>query len=187
VIEPTIDNVRPIAESFTAEERALLATPELWGDAGDRVARGMAFLDRVMPGWETEVEVNKLNLSSGCRCVLGQIFHRVANELDTYSEYRGSFEGYGFTDEKLGENLTRRGFDLDILALRVSRNDGFGLGLAVLLPEDAREVGESPRGAIMLGFDTGSYEDEIDPPSYSALSRAWKTAITKRTGVNDQH
>lgn len=38
-----------------------------------RVARGAAWLDKNEPGWEGRIDLAKLNLANGCRCVLGQL------------------------------------------------------------------------------------------------------------------
>src|SRR5690349_3384032 len=40
----------------------------------DRVAAGAAFLDEVKPGWHKEIDVERLNLESSCRCVMGQLY-----------------------------------------------------------------------------------------------------------------
>lgn len=39
-----------------------------------RVNRGAALLDTIKPGWQNEVRILDLNMSSGCACILGQIF-----------------------------------------------------------------------------------------------------------------
>lgn len=38
-----------------------------------RVARGAAWLDENEPGWERRIDLAKLNLGDGCRCVIGQV------------------------------------------------------------------------------------------------------------------
>ena len=42
-------------------------------DHAARVARGAAYLDKVHPTWVDEVNLDILDLASGCNCVLGQI------------------------------------------------------------------------------------------------------------------
>ncbi len=44
----------------------------------ERVARGAAFLDEKMPGWDQRIDLDKLDLAAPCRCVLGQL----ATDLD---------------------------------------------------------------------------------------------------------
>lgn len=39
----------------------------------ERVARGAAWLDETLPGWERRIDLAQLNLANACRCVLGQI------------------------------------------------------------------------------------------------------------------
>ncbi len=40
----------------------------------ERVARGVAWLDETRPGWAERVDLDRLDLASPCRCVLGQEF-----------------------------------------------------------------------------------------------------------------
>lgn len=39
-----------------------------------RVARGVALLDEKLPGWVDRIDLEKLDLSSACDCILGQEF-----------------------------------------------------------------------------------------------------------------
>lgn len=56
-------------------------------EAKRRVKRGAKVLDRERPGWfkQATVKLSKLDLSSSCKCVLGQVFEDDA----TGSEYDG--------------------------------------------------------------------------------------------------
>jgi hypothetical protein len=40
----------------------------------ERVKRGAALLDKVRPGWRNTIDLSTLDLSSGCLCILGQVF-----------------------------------------------------------------------------------------------------------------
>lgn len=44
-----------------------------------RVAAGAAFLDEREPGWWERIDLDRLDMSSECRCVLGQL----ATDLET--------------------------------------------------------------------------------------------------------
>ena len=46
--------------------------PISWASACRRAARGAAYLDRVDPGWYRHVDLDRLELADGARCVLGQ-------------------------------------------------------------------------------------------------------------------
>jgi hypothetical protein len=37
------------------------------------VADGAAHMDAQVPGWERHVDVSKIDMASGCQCVLGQV------------------------------------------------------------------------------------------------------------------
>lgn len=39
-----------------------------------RVANGAAWLDENRPGWLGDIDVNRIDISSGCNCILGQAF-----------------------------------------------------------------------------------------------------------------
>lgn len=47
------------------------------------VARGAAFLDVRLPGWEDDIDTATLDLSDECGCVLGQLGKRLGT-LGTY-------------------------------------------------------------------------------------------------------
>lgn len=51
----------------------------------ERVARGVALLDEKHPGWWERIDVDRLNLRSGCNCVLGQTWD---------GDYAGSSTAY---------------------------------------------------------------------------------------------
>lgn len=38
------------------------------------VAKGAQFLDKVLPGWYNEIEFDRLDMSSGAMCMMGQLF-----------------------------------------------------------------------------------------------------------------
>lgn len=40
-----------------------------------RVARGAALLDEKLPGWVDMIDLDRLDIRSPCRCVLGQTWH----------------------------------------------------------------------------------------------------------------
>jgi hypothetical protein len=40
----------------------------------ERVAAGAEFLDRNEPGWVGRIDLDQLDISSPCRCILGQVF-----------------------------------------------------------------------------------------------------------------
>lgn len=39
----------------------------------DRVEAGVRLLDERIPGWEDRIDLDRLELASACRCVLGQL------------------------------------------------------------------------------------------------------------------
>ena len=70
--------------------------PDVTGAFGQRVARGAALLDELVPGWVTEVDLAWLKLADCSECVLGQVF-----------------DNYTFAVKLLGlEDPASYGFDL---------------------------------------------------------------------------
>lgn len=43
-------------------------------DVAERVTRGVALLDEKVPGWVDKVNVERLDVSNGVTCVLGQLY-----------------------------------------------------------------------------------------------------------------
>lgn len=92
------------------------------GSIAQRVARGVALLDKERPGWwrtdiPAPIDLDALDLDVPCRCVLGQLFAGdVGNPDDAYS--------VGLAELGLGESLThmsdyRHGFDGDADNMRL--------------------------------------------------------------------
>lgn len=61
-------------------------------DHSEAIARGVAMLDKVVPGWETRINLGWLNLASSDRCVAGQA-------LREYAQQHGFGTGYRAIDE----------------------------------------------------------------------------------------
>lgn len=51
-------------------------------DFSDKIRNGIKFLDQDKPGWEHEIDLDKLELSDCVSCVLGQTFGNYYNVLD---------------------------------------------------------------------------------------------------------
>lgn len=70
------------------------------------IKKGMAWLDRVHPGWELEVDVAKLDQNDPCMCMLGQLeggfytaldSHKILDEgehLGFYTKFAKNFAGW---------------------------------------------------------------------------------------------
>lgn len=78
----------------------------------DRVARGAALLDEQVPGWERRIDPDRLDVTSACGCILGQVFGSYDDgcrqlqlgvtddelfEVDTLEAARHGFETYGLS------------------------------------------------------------------------------------------
>lgn len=56
----------------------------------ERIAKGIALLDKEVPGWCERVDIKVLDLGSPFKCVLGQVFQEEAMESDEEED------GFGF-------------------------------------------------------------------------------------------
>ena len=65
-------------------------------DIQERVARGVALLDRVEPGWFHRVNTEKLDLSHGGLCVLGQLYGHYCSSLGRLSLSPDGAAEHGF-------------------------------------------------------------------------------------------
>jgi hypothetical protein len=70
----------------------------------ENVLRGAAFLDSTLPGWDKKIDLDKLNLSDSCNCVLGQ--QSKAKILHT--RYRRTAKRLGL--DPFGREVQRLGF-----------------------------------------------------------------------------
>lgn len=57
-----------------------------YGTVQERVQRGVKWLDRHKKDWRKEVVVKDLDMSDGCRCVLGQVFAKPAAKEYEYTD-----------------------------------------------------------------------------------------------------
>lgn len=65
----------------------------------ERVAAGAAFLDEHEPGWDSRIDLERLDLGSSCACVLGQLYKGfgaglIATGLLDYEYSRGADLGF---------------------------------------------------------------------------------------------
>lgn len=58
------------------------------------IARGVALLDTVMPGWEKRVDLDTLDVSSPCNCICGQI---VSRRVKPYHRFTKGLQALGLT------------------------------------------------------------------------------------------
>lgn len=60
----------------------------------ERVARGAAFLDEKLPGWwqKEQISLNRLDLSDGCGCVVGQLYEPRAHADDTETGFEAAID-----------------------------------------------------------------------------------------------
>jgi hypothetical protein len=82
------------------------------------IAEGMAWLDRVHPGWELEVDVANLDQNDPCMCMLGQLeggyyeallTHEIPSEgeeLGFYTKPEKNFAGWWVAKPEDWEILT---------------------------------------------------------------------------------
>lgn len=66
-----------------------------------RVKRGVEWLDANYPGWESKVIINTLDMSNGCRCILGQLFQsKVRNDWQSGFCYALDYNYINFREAK---------------------------------------------------------------------------------------
>jgi hypothetical protein len=65
-------------------------------DYAARVAKGVALLDEKRPGWERELDLDRLDIADGTRCVTAQLsgkdswltgMRQLGLEIETYTEH----------------------------------------------------------------------------------------------------
>lgn len=76
-----------------------------------RVARGVALLDERLPGWVERIDLYKLDLASGCRCILGQEFRGHVSESSYSNGYLIGLDEL-FNDDD--DEAARHGFTVEV-------------------------------------------------------------------------
>lgn len=119
-----------------------------------RVTNGAEYLDSVWPDWWRQIDLGLLDLSDGCRCILGQIVAPLCTALGWS----------GVVDEFVGFSTA-----ISAIARRKARD----------LDEVLRYYGG---WAADHGFLAGAMDDNIDGVSsmYRALDEAWIALIKER-------
>jgi hypothetical protein len=86
-----------------AENISTDLTSDEMEQARESVERGAALLDKIEPGWELKIDLAELNLSSSCRCVLGQLYGEYEEGCEilfdtnpAYDDNAGQVMTYGF-------------------------------------------------------------------------------------------
>lgn len=81
-----------------------------------RVAKGVNFLDNIKADWREHVDVDKLDMSSGFDCIVGQVFGcyvKLSLCLDISNPF---FEAIGFKVPHSDSNLENDDYsDLDLI------------------------------------------------------------------------
>jgi hypothetical protein len=75
------------------------------GKYAERVFDGMALLDKENPGWELKIDLEELNLASGCHCVLGQLYQAQCEGTNWPT-------GFDWANHNLVSCPTNYGFDI---------------------------------------------------------------------------
>jgi hypothetical protein len=122
-----------------------------------RVERGIDWLDKNVPDWDTKIEVDSFDLSDPSMCVMGQVFMDRIN--GTYSDgYNYAFKEIPELDKQ--EKMVKHGFEID----RSEFNESRSL-LSIL---EAR-------------FDRSSFSGEFrDSSCFELLAELWIERIQAR-------
>jgi hypothetical protein len=95
-----------------------------------RVLRGAMVLDEHAPGWHQRIDLEKLDISSPFRCVLGQVFGHYIEGLVSLN--MGASQPFGFAATAYDENPALTGLWRALISQRrerdawagIRRNDG---------------------------------------------------------------
>lgn len=64
-------------------------------DVQERVSRGVAFLDENVPGWESKIILDSLDMWSGCACVCGFTFAEDAEREEDSDGFEYAIRVFG--------------------------------------------------------------------------------------------
>ena len=169
----TTTKPRSIQDDMTEQEMNLFHSDlEHWGNAQDCAQRGAIYLDRVMPDWYTRVELTTLQLSSTCKCVLGQIFStEAADLLSRYEKARYAHPG-------INNRVDVMAGDTNVGANSI--DSGFHLGHRLLGLELVSEGAHNDDGDVNYGASSFFGFDYTINHSFNDLTEAWTEQIETR-------
>jgi hypothetical protein len=94
-------------------------------EARQRVERGAALLDEKSPGWREKVDPETLEMSSGCGCILGQVYgdymgglHRLASNWWEVADTRLGFMVDGESDNDIADYVILQNAWLELLGAK---------------------------------------------------------------------
>lgn len=117
----------------------------------DRVTRGAAFLDRVVPGWFHRVDFRRFDMAEPCQCVLGHVcgdFFSGMEQLNVPDAVGYGFDAVG-EPERYADTVS-----LDFAALQAEWVIAIRARRAVdrlvrgELPDTAKQADAAPSGAV---------------------------------------
>jgi len=138
-----------------------------------RVRKGAALLDDKMPGWAEQIDPNVLDLGSGSKCVLGQLFpgKRTVKMpywvLLGYPSVTACVRALRFYSPLLSQREARR----EVLKPTAYCGANYAVGRYV--------VGLTEKACVTHGFNTHNLEEV----SHHELDAAWTAEITKRVSA----
>ena len=80
--------------------------------AQKRIDKGVAWLDKVRPGWEKEIDVETLEMSEMDSCILGQLFGNVRNVEFFLNENDHRFTDWDKLEEYGFVSKPHKGYDV---------------------------------------------------------------------------
>lgn len=135
-----------------------------------RVLRGAAWLDEVMPDWFERVDLDELNLSEPCWCVLGQIVRDVTSEQlteepsDWEHDYWTVVSDRYFTLDEKREHLPVAGLAPMVMTNEVAVQRGFQVC--------AKRWGD--------GYEIYHDHDLMATIDYDHLTDLWRAQVERR-------
>lgn len=116
-----------------------------------RVARGAAWLDQVVPGWERKIDLSRLDLADSCQCILGQVVG-VVKDINVPEELEDLGYGYMSGYDAIMDTATNAGFKVGHWA--------HGHGFYVRGGDDVYASGQTWVALLKTRFSDGLLSDE---------------------------
>ena len=102
-----------------------------------RVEKGAALLDEKLPGWESNIDLDRLQLADTNECVLGQLFAESQSVpawvADGYASIQSAFNN-GYTQEEAEAEVCEAHYNLGLYVLGLTDKKSSDHGFVV--PDD---------------------------------------------------
>lgn len=105
------------ASNFNGHDNLSNAVEEIANSASNRVRAGAIALDEHMPGWESKISTDRLDMGNFTKCIIGQLFGN-SSHYRRWTDFSSAVKNLGSEDESGVEfGFNAKGSEYDTLGI----------------------------------------------------------------------